>query len=69
MPEQRALADAEDAVDPFAEARALHPHARLVRYIDRGLGYEWIKKHEPGSDWYDLLPPEQTVIVHRPPCR
>lgn len=52
-------------VDRFAEARALHPDSKLVRFVDRALGVEFIVHVPPSSAWNELLPPEQTSVIKR----
>lgn len=60
------LLDAAAAVaaeDPFAEARAENPGAKLIRILDRRLDVEFILAVQPGEEWHALLPPEQTCEI------
>lgn len=56
------LAEARDA---FAEVRAEHPEARLVRFHDRRHGVSFVMAVPPSSPWYELLPPQQDVHIKR----
>jgi hypothetical protein len=42
MADAAALIAAAESADPFALARLERPDDALVRFVDEGLGYEWI---------------------------
>ena len=52
--------------DPFAAARALHPDSKLVLFVDRRLGVEFVMHIPPSSPRNELLPPEQISVIHPP---
>jgi hypothetical protein len=48
----------------LATIRANLPQARFIRFRDIRTGHEWLAVFEPGSDWHQLLPDEQSVLIH-----
>lgn len=64
--ELTANAAAGRGTDRFAEARAAHPDARLIRFHDRRTGFEFDMAVPPSSPWYELLPPQQDVDITAP---
>jgi hypothetical protein len=44
--------------------RDVEPQRRFIRFRDNRTGHEWLAVFEPGSDWHELLPDEQTVLIH-----
>jgi hypothetical protein len=71
QPELDAAAAEGKGRDVFAEARAAHPHARLILLVDRRPGHENERQTlavEPGSAnaWDRCLPDEQLVEITAP---
>lgn len=55
----------ESEADVFAQAATEHPGAKLLRFLDPGLGYEYILAVPPESPAHWMVRDRDTVEVRR----